>query len=97
MVLGTLDELRPRVSVLPSIIVTPFVAVVRPELEMTTSEEVAEAFWVPLASLLDPGMRVESTVNASGSTLRVPSYRLGENIVWGMTERMLDQLLRLLD
>ena len=97
MVLGTLDELRPRVSVLPSIIVTPFVAVVRPELEMTTSEEVAEAFWVPLASLLDPEMRVESTVDASGSMLRVPSYRLGENIVWGMTQRMLDQLLRLLD
>ena len=33
LVLGMLDELRPRTPMLPSIIVTPFVAVVRPDVQ----------------------------------------------------------------
>ena len=97
VVLGTLDELRPRTTLLPSIIVTPFVAVVRADVSLTTSEEVAEAFWVPLASLSDPALQVESEVTARGATWRVPSYLLGVHIVWGMTERILRQLQQMLE
>jgi 8-oxo-dGTP pyrophosphatase MutT (NUDIX family) len=96
-VLGTLDELRPRTPVLPPIIVTPFVAVVRADVVIETSDEVALAFWVPLSTLADPSLAVESEVTARGATWRVPSYLLGGHIVWGMTERILRNLLRLLD
>ena len=97
LVLGMLDELWPRTPSLPPIIVTPFVAVVRPDVVIETSDEVAAAFWVALASLTDPSLSVESEVSARGATWRVPSYVLGGHIVWGMTERILRNLLSLLD
>jgi len=98
VVLGMLDELRPRTPVLPPIIVTPFVAVVRPDVSSDqTSDEVALAFWVPLSSLVDPSLTVESEVTARGNRWRVPSYRLGEHVVWGMTERILRNLTTLLE
>jgi 8-oxo-dGTP pyrophosphatase MutT (NUDIX family) len=96
LVLGTLDDLRPRSATLPSIIVTPFVAVVRADVTIETSDEVASAFWVTLASLGDPAVAVESEVTARGTTWRVPSYSLGGHVVWGMTERILHNLLALL-
>ena len=97
LVLGTLDELRPRSAMLPSIIVTPFVAVVRADVTIEMSDEVASTFWVPLPSLADPLTAVEAEVTARGSTWRVPSYQLGGHTVWGMTERILRNLLVLLE
>ncbi len=96
LVLGTLDELRPRTPTLPSIIVTPYVAVVQPNVTIETSDEVAVAFWVPLTMLADPAMAVESDVAVRGATWRVPSYVLSGHIVWGMTERILRNLLALI-
>ena len=96
LVLGMLDELRPRSPTLPPIIVTPFVAIVRPDVSIETSDEVAFAFWVALSELEDPSLAVESSVLVRGATWRVPSYRLGGQIVWGMTERILRNLQALL-
>lgn len=95
-VLGMLDELRPRTPTLPPIIVTPFVALVRPDVPIETSDEVAFAFWVALSELEDPSLAVESSVSVRGATWRVPSYLLGGQIVWGMTERILRNLQALL-
>ena len=92
VVLGMLDELRPRTPTLPPIIVTPFVAIVRHDVTIETSDEVALAFWVALTSLEDPSLTVESEVSARGASWRVPSYLLGGHIVWGMTERILRNL-----
>jgi 8-oxo-dGTP pyrophosphatase MutT (NUDIX family) len=97
LVLGMLDELRPRSTMLPSIIVTPFVSVVRSDVAIEMSDEVASTFWVPLALLADPLTAVEAEVTARGSTWRVPSYQLGGHTVWGMTERILRNLLALLE
>jgi 8-oxo-dGTP pyrophosphatase MutT (NUDIX family) len=92
IILGTLDELRPRTPVLPPIIVTPFVAVVGRGVSVVPSDEVAEAFWVPWSLLVDPLTTMESTVRARGAEWRVPSYVVGRHVVWGMTERILRQL-----
>ena len=96
VVLGMLDELRPRTPSLPPIIVTPFVAVVRADVAIVTSDEVASAFWVALDSLTDPSVTVESEVTVRGSTWRVPSFVLDGRIVWGMTERILNNLVAVL-
>ena len=96
VVLGTLDELRPRTPVLPPIIVTPFVCVVRPDVAIAISDELADTFWVPLASLMDPALQVESPVTVRGATWRVPSWQLGRHIVWGMTERILKNFVQVL-
>jgi 8-oxo-dGTP pyrophosphatase MutT (NUDIX family) len=96
LVLGMLDELRPRTPTLPPIIVTPFVAIVRPDVPIATSDEVAFAFWVTLSELEDPSLAVESSVSVRGATWRVPSYLVGGQIVWGMTERILRNLQAIL-
>ncbi|CAG0931609.1 hypothetical protein PLCT1_01839 [Planctomycetaceae bacterium] len=92
IVLGSLDELRPRTPVLPPIIVTPFVAIAPSDLPMTISPELADAFWVPWSTFADPDLVEENLVHVRGDEWRVSSYTVGARIVWGMTERMLRQL-----
>ena len=67
-----------------------------PALFRPRSDEVAIAFWVPLSSLANPETAVESEVAVRGATWRVPSYLLGGHIVWGMTERILRNLVALI-
>lgn len=93
LVLGTLDELRPRTSTLPAIIVTPVVVALDDPPPLVLSDEVADAFWVSLDALRDPALSRESPVHVRGATWRVPSFVLGEHVVWGLTERILRQLL----
>jgi 8-oxo-dGTP pyrophosphatase MutT (NUDIX family) len=93
VILGTLDELRPRTAALPAIIVTPVVVALDHPASLVLSDEVAEAFWVPLDLLRDPATSRESSVRVRGATWRVPSFVVREHIVWGMTERILRQLL----
>jgi len=95
-ILGTLDELRPRTPSLPPIIVTPFVAVVRPEVAVVASDEVAAAFWVPWSFFVAPDARGESIVRVLGADRNVASYVIGRRVVWGMTERILRQLVDVL-
>jgi 8-oxo-dGTP pyrophosphatase MutT (NUDIX family) len=92
VILGPLDELRPRTPVLPPIIVTPFASVVQPEVRIVPSEEVAEAFWVRWSLLEDPATSRESAVRIRGAERLVESYLVGPHVVWGMTERILRQL-----
>ena len=92
VVLGTLDELRPRTPVLPPIIVTPFVAVVERDTPLEISDELADAFWTPWSTFADPARIDESEVLVRGASWKVTSYLVGERVVWGMTERMLRQL-----
>lgn len=95
--LGRLDELAPRSRALPPVIVRPFVAVVPPDVALSPSDEVAAAFWVPLARFRDPATRAEHVVEAHGVRARFPAYRVGDHLVWGLTERILRQLLALSD
>jgi 8-oxo-dGTP pyrophosphatase MutT (NUDIX family) len=92
LVLGTLDELRPRTPVLPPIIVTPYVAVVPADVNVEISDELADAFWAPWSTFADPTRTDERTVNVRGADWQVNSFLVGERVVWGMTERMLRQL-----
>ena len=92
VVLGALDELRPRTPVLPPIIVTPYVFVASGDQPLQISDELADAFWVPWSTFEDPTRLDESTVQVRGASWRVTSYTIGERVVWGMTERMLRQL-----
>jgi len=97
-VLGALDDISPRTPTLPPIIVRPYVAVVKPELEIVQSSEVAEAFWVPLAALRERAAWGTAMVPIRGSGERqVAAFRHGAYTVWGLTERVLRQFLNYLD
>jgi 8-oxo-dGTP pyrophosphatase MutT (NUDIX family) len=95
--LGTLDEIHPRTPSLPPIVVRPYVAVIGGDPVITPSREVAGFGWVPLPALLDEANW--GTAPIAVRTLGVeerPVFRYDDFQVWGMTERMLRQLVFLL-
>ena len=90
--LGQLDDLSPHSRLLP-IIIRPFVALVRSDVKITPSHEVASAFWVPIAVLADREGWSTGHVQTSSGQRRVSTFRHGEHTVWGLTERVLRQFL----
>jgi len=90
--LGPLDALSPRATPI-SVLVQPYVAAIREHRPLVLSDEVAAAFWVPLATLAAPGASTESVVHVRGREMRVQSFRHGDYVVWGLTERIIRQLL----
>lgn len=95
-VLGRLDDLAPRSPSLPPIIVRPFVAVVAGSVSLSPNQEVADTFWIPVEDLSSDAARVEHLLERNGSTARFPAYSVQAQTVWGLTERIVSQLLPLL-
>jgi len=91
--LGALDDLMPRSPTLAPIVIRPYVALVRADVEIVASHEVAAAFWVPLSSLRAPAAWGMGTVHVRGGERHVSVFRHGEYVVWGLTERVLRQFM----
>ena len=91
--LGALDDLSPRTPSLPPILIRPFVVVVPPTVELVQSPEVAAAFWVPLSAIRAEAGWGTGSVNIRGTSREVTTFTHGEYMVWGLTERVLRQLL----
>jgi 8-oxo-dGTP pyrophosphatase MutT (NUDIX family) len=91
--LGTLDDLAPRTPVSPPILVRPFVAAAPTEIEIVQSAEVSAAFWVPISSLDSETAWSTGKVSVRGVERDVSTFTHGEYMVWGLTERVLRQLL----
>ncbi len=90
-ILGTLDDVAPRTPVLPPIIVRPYVGVVRSDVRIVASPEVAEAFWVPLERL------VGETVEIPDFPGSWPAFTYKDRyVIWGRTHRILCQLWALI-
>ncbi|HJP60375.1 MAG TPA: CoA pyrophosphatase [Gemmatimonadaceae bacterium] len=93
--IGTLDDLYPRTVRLPAISVRPFVFALEPGEPLTLSSEVALAFWIPFGSLTHTEAWRDDTVFARGIQINARVFRHQDHVIWGMTERILAQLLRL--
>jgi 8-oxo-dGTP pyrophosphatase MutT (NUDIX family) len=91
--LGHLDDLSPRSPTLSPIVIRPYVALVRADVAIVPSNEVAEAFWVPLSALRTTSAWGTGVVHVRGVDRRVSVFRHGEHVVWGLTERVLRQFL----
>jgi 8-oxo-dGTP pyrophosphatase MutT (NUDIX family) len=92
---GVLDDMAPRTPVLPPIAVRPYVfRLPRRASVGRISEEIAATHWVPLANLLNDELYANADVVVRSQPLRVPAFRLEEGTVWGMTERILSDLLK---
>jgi len=93
-ILGTLDDITPRTPTLPPIVIRPFVAVVRPDVTIVESPEVAEAFWVPMAAIRETASWGKGLVPIRGVGEReVDVFRHREYTVWGLTHRALSQFV----
>ncbi len=91
---ATLDDLAPQATVLPSIVVRPFVFQLPTIVAAASSSEVAVAQWVPLEWFARPGVFRSLAVESRGQRFTAQGYQLDHGFLWGMTERMVTPIIR---
>jgi 8-oxo-dGTP pyrophosphatase MutT (NUDIX family) len=92
--LGRLDEVRPGSVRLPKLTIAPFVYGVPAHAEArAASREVDAVHWVPLDRLRAPETHDDVEIPLPGGTRTFPCYRVVDEIVWGLTYRILRQFL----
>jgi len=92
--LGALSEARTHLRLGRSpYSVAPFVFAIEGDPAFAPSAEVQEALWVPLAFLADPARREVVTWVRRGVPLPMPCCRFGGRPIWGLTLRIVDELL----
>jgi 8-oxo-dGTP pyrophosphatase MutT (NUDIX family) len=97
-VLGRLDTVSPQNPGLPPLTILPIVFSVQAgtEARIAAPLEVAEVHWVPLAHFRDPATRTSYRYPPAGN-LRFPAWDVGGQAVWGLTHRVLSDLLERLE
>jgi 8-oxo-dGTP pyrophosphatase MutT (NUDIX family) len=91
--IGQLDDVWPRTELPQVVVVRPFVFALSGKVPLVTNHEVAEAFWVPVTQLRDPAIYRQTELIVRGRQLVFPAYHLGSAMVWGLTERIITQVL----
>ncbi|HYT82766.1 MAG TPA: CoA pyrophosphatase [Gemmatimonadales bacterium] len=94
--LGVLDDLHPRTPTLPPVVVRPFVFALALRPALVPGLEVQRGFWLPLARLSEPGVRRAVTLTVGGAARTFPAYLIDDELIWGMTERILTSFLELI-
>ena len=88
-VIGALDEVRPRIQVLPPVIVRPYVATIAARAVLGASAEVAGYFWAPLDAILDPAASRETEITVRQMKTTRPAIHYEGHVIWGMTAHIL--------
>ncbi len=89
--IGRLDELE----TMTGFHIMPYVgAIPRPESFTLREAEVAEAFSVPLSALANPQVVEDRVVKIEGEERDLRIYHVGGRIVWGLTARIVLNLLQ---
>ncbi len=92
--LGRGEALRPLAIRIPSISIWPFVFRVGGETAArVASEEVAAVHWFPMTALDDPANRGSHLWKHEGMVRRFPCVRVGGEVIWGLTHRVLTRFL----
>jgi 8-oxo-dGTP pyrophosphatase MutT (NUDIX family) len=89
--LARLDDVQARIS---GFKVAQFVfAVEDPAVQLFTNVEVKGTLWVPLRRIAQDQGKETFTRSIAGKAMELPCVRLGENVLWGMTYRMVMRLV----
>lgn len=91
--LGALDDFAPLTPTLPRIVVQPHVFALPSRPEVRLSPEVAGCLWFSLETLRTA--RRQAEVNIRGVPTGVSAFVVGQDIVWGLTERILSPFMEL--
>ena len=85
-----LDDVAPQSSRAPSVRVAPFVFRYDGPRVITLSDEIAAAWWIPVAEFARAdAWRSFSVVIAEGSTIEARGFDVAGHVLWGLTERIL--------
>ena len=92
--LGRLSEVRTHLPIgsVPHSVV-PFAFAVEGSPALVPNEEVQEALWLPLPFLLDRANRSWFTWVRKGLPLPMSCYRFEGRVLWGLTLKIVDELL----
>lgn len=96
--LGSLDSVKvnPRGRNI-ELVVTPYVYVLEKEAKFTLNYEVADVLWGSLNHMYTGDSLTEKDFQIAGQWQSFKGYGVGEQLVWGLTYRMLDHLFNILD
>jgi 8-oxo-dGTP pyrophosphatase MutT (NUDIX family) len=96
--LGSLDE-HPATARgnFMGIVIAPFVFALDRDVELRLdAHEVAEFVWVPLGQMARGEIDVVKEFERDGQIVRFPGFGVGEQVVWGLTHRVLTDFFTLL-
>jgi len=96
---GQIDPVRanPRGRDL-DMIVTPFVyELTAPDVSLNLNYEVAEVLWGSLRAMHEGSSHTMGEFVVAGKTVNYPGYAVDDEIVWGLTYRMIDLFFAALD
>lgn len=87
------DQLTKTHSGLRPMIISPFVFELNKKTDFILNHEVAETLWVPLTHFSTSINRKQMVWKVKGLKINLPCYWLENKRVWGLTLRMLDELI----
>lgn len=94
--IGRLSELNATYRVLRGgLAISPYVFHLKRAVNFHPNYEVEEVVWVPLEFLLDTDNRKEMTWTRGAVSLNMPCYDFEGRRIWGLSLRMLDELMDL--
>ena len=94
---GRLSPVSPSSGRLPSIRVTPFVAVLPRPVSLRLSHEVGAAFWTSVDGLRKSGLCETLSMSLGDRVLKWPAYPSARGPIWGLTQRIITEFLTYLD
>jgi 8-oxo-dGTP pyrophosphatase MutT (NUDIX family) len=92
---GVLDDVSPRTPYLPPIVVRPYLFVVPERLAARPGPEADAAVWLPASRLFASASRRPFHLMLPGGERDFESIVIGDYTIWGLTERVLQQLREL--
>jgi hypothetical protein len=94
-VLGRLETIAPTSPRLPALTITPYVFGVGDRTEArVASPEVDRVHWVSFEVLRDPATTDTVVIDLPGGAQPFPCLRVEDEVVWGLTYRILVDLFR---
>ena len=97
--LGRLDDIQGLPATARQLTVSAYVFHIETSPPLLLNHEVREAFWFPVASLMDPELHVDHPAQR-GSRTHFPGILVGEpgrHVVWGLTYRFLEHFFEIVE
>jgi 8-oxo-dGTP pyrophosphatase MutT (NUDIX family) len=79
-----------------ALVIEPFAFELMGSPELSLNSEAQAALWLPLADLVDQSRRSSMAYTIAGREVQLPRYLIGERVLWGLTLRMLDEVIEVL-